>query len=235
MVRHRDARRSGAWSKAGGSAGEKRTLPPARGRKAGAGRWRSRPGERAVSSRSRPCWSARSGEREARHWRGESVDESDVARSDWSTCRDLIGPRVVAVFDRLELKKFEKNAKKHKFHPQSLYIYPYPGGAHSTHHSILFFSSKLPFLHTMSGWSPDLNTFTDRAKAAARKTKTKGKGKGKEATSSESTSEAFKMKNLWGGLVKAKLLKQWNILNEELVTYPWQGRKDGRKRTWSAR
>ncbi|XP_008678146.3 glutathione S-transferase T3 [Zea mays] len=50
----------------------------------------------------------------------------------------------------------------------------------------------------------------DRAKAAARKTKTKGKGK--EATSSESTSEAFKMKNLWGGLVKAKLLKQWNIL-----------------------
>eukprot|EP00267_Zea_mays_P051416 XP_020404362.1 uncharacterized protein LOC103648433 [Zea mays] len=50
----------------------------------------------------------------------------------------------------------------------------------------------------------------DRAKATARKTKTKGKGK--EATSSESTSEAFKMKNLWGGLVKAKLLKQWNIL-----------------------
>ncbi|AQK71945.1 hypothetical protein ZEAMMB73_Zm00001d016914 [Zea mays] len=46
----------------------------------------------------------------------------------------------------------------------------------------------------------------DRAKAAAGKTKTKGKGK--EATSSESTSEAFKMKNLWGGLVKAKLLKQ---------------------------
>ncbi|AQK97168.1 hypothetical protein ZEAMMB73_Zm00001d011552, partial [Zea mays] len=50
----------------------------------------------------------------------------------------------------------------------------------------------------------------DRAKAAVRKTKTKGKGK--EATSSESTSEAFKMKNLWGELVKAKLLKQWNIL-----------------------
>uniref|UniRef100_A0A804MMM2 Uncharacterized protein n=1 Tax=Zea mays TaxID=4577 RepID=A0A804MMM2_MAIZE len=49
----------------------------------------------------------------------------------------------------------------------------------------------------------------DRAKAAARKTKTNGKGK--EATSSESTSEAFKMKNLWGGLVKAKLLKQWYI------------------------
>jgi hypothetical protein len=33
------------------------------------------------------------GESEARHWRGES----DVARSDWSTCRDLIGPRVLAV------------------------------------------------------------------------------------------------------------------------------------------
>ena len=42
--------------------------------------------------------------------------------------------------------------------------------------------------------------------------KDKDEGKGKEATSSESTSEAFKMKNLWGGLVKAKLLKQWNIL-----------------------
>jgi hypothetical protein len=37
------------------------------------------------------------GEREARHWRGESAGESDVARSDWSTCRDLIGPRVLAV------------------------------------------------------------------------------------------------------------------------------------------
>jgi hypothetical protein len=33
------------------------------------------------------------GEREARHWWGES----DVARSDWSTCRDLIGPHVLAV------------------------------------------------------------------------------------------------------------------------------------------
>jgi hypothetical protein len=28
----------------------------------------------------------------------------------------------------------------------------------------------------------------------------------------ESTSESFKMKNLWGSLVKAMLLKQWNIL-----------------------
>jgi hypothetical protein len=36
-------------------------------------------------------------EREARNWRGESAGESDVARSDWSTCRDLIGPRVLAV------------------------------------------------------------------------------------------------------------------------------------------
>jgi hypothetical protein len=38
------------------------------------------------------------------------------------------------------------------------------------------------------------------------------KGKGKEGTSSRSTSEAFKMKSLWGGLVKDNLLKQWNIL-----------------------
>jgi hypothetical protein len=50
----------------------------------------------------------------------------------------------------------------------------------------------------------------DRAKAEARNTKTKGKGK--EATTSRSTSEAFKMKNLWGRLVKAKCLKQRNIL-----------------------
>jgi hypothetical protein len=50
----------------------------------------------------------------------------------------------------------------------------------------------------------------DRAKVAARKTEAKAKGK--EATSSESTSETFKMKNLWGGLVKAKLVNQWNIL-----------------------
>jgi hypothetical protein len=37
------------------------------------------------------------GESEARHWRGESAGESDVAQSDWSTCRDLIGSRVLAV------------------------------------------------------------------------------------------------------------------------------------------
>jgi hypothetical protein len=61
--------------------------------------------ERAVSPRSRPRWSARPGERRARGRRGtggaraqgESAGESDVARSDWSTCRDLIGPRVLAV------------------------------------------------------------------------------------------------------------------------------------------
>ena len=75
----------------------RRPLPPARGREAGK---RPAPGdgararrERAVSPRSRPRWSARPGEREARHWWGES----DVARSDWSTCRDLIGPCVLAV------------------------------------------------------------------------------------------------------------------------------------------
>lgn len=61
--------------------------------------------ERAVSPRSRPRWSVRPGERRARgrrgtggaRARGESAGESDVARSDWSTCRDLIGPRVLAV------------------------------------------------------------------------------------------------------------------------------------------
>jgi hypothetical protein len=55
-----------------------------------------------------------------------------------------------------------------------------------------------------------MTTGRDRAKETVQKTKTKGKGK--EATTSGSTSEAFKLKNLWGGLVKAKLLKQWNIL-----------------------
>jgi hypothetical protein len=37
------------------------------------------------------------GESEARHWRGKSAGESGVARSNWSTCRDLIGPHVLAV------------------------------------------------------------------------------------------------------------------------------------------
>ncbi|PWZ17834.1 hypothetical protein Zm00014a_006158 [Zea mays] len=37
------------------------------------------------------------GESEARHWRGESAGESGVTRSDWSTYRDMIGPRVLIV------------------------------------------------------------------------------------------------------------------------------------------
>jgi hypothetical protein len=57
--------------------------------------------ERAVSPRSRPRWSARPGERRARGRRdtggARARGESAVARSDWSTCRDLIGPRVLAV------------------------------------------------------------------------------------------------------------------------------------------
>jgi hypothetical protein len=53
-------------------------------------------------------------------------------------------------------KNSKKFAKNHKFYPQSLYIYPYPGGAHSTHHFISFLSSKLAFsthLHVMSSSS----------------------------------------------------------------------------------
>jgi hypothetical protein len=128
----------------------------ARGRReAGAGRWRSRPARAGGIASLSPALERppgrEAGEREARGRRGESAGESDVARSDWSTCRDLIGPRVLAVatsrFDRLESKKFEKNYKKSQISsPIPLYIYPYPGGAHSTHHSISFFSSKLPFL-----------------------------------------------------------------------------------------
>jgi hypothetical protein len=86
---------------AGGSAGEKRPLPPARGREAGAGRWRSRPARAGGITSLSPALERppgrEAGEREARHWRGESAGESDVARSDWSTCRDLMGPRVLAV------------------------------------------------------------------------------------------------------------------------------------------
>jgi ribosomal protein L32E len=53
----------------------------------------------------------------------------------------------------------------------------------------------------------------DRAKAAKRKEKAKGKEKGKEFSSSSAVgSKAFAMKNMWGGLVKAKLFKQWNIM-----------------------
>jgi hypothetical protein len=54
----------------------------------------------------------------------------------------------------------------------------------------------------------------DRAKTAARMTT---KGKGMEAMSSGSISEAFKTKKLWSGLVKAKFLKQWNILKGRLT------------------
>jgi hypothetical protein len=52
----------------------------------------------------------------------------------------------------------------------------------------------------------------DRAKAVKWKEKAKGKEKGKESSSSSAVaSKAFAMKNIWGGLVKAKLFKQWNI------------------------
>jgi hypothetical protein len=109
-----------AGGSAGGSTGEKRPLPLARGREAGAGRWRWRPtragGIASLSPALERPPGREAGEREARHRRGESAGESDVARSDWSTCHDLIGPRVLAVatsrFDRLESKKFEKNCKK---------------------------------------------------------------------------------------------------------------------------
>ena len=53
----------------------------------------------------------------------------------------------------------------------------------------------------------------DRAKAAARKDK--GKRKGKESSSSnEGASKPFAMKKMWNGLVKAKLLKQWNKMKD---------------------
>lgn len=55
-------------------------------------------------------------------------------------------------------------------------------------------------------------TGRDRAKAAARK----GKKKGKETSSSgsEVANKSFAMKNMWNGLVKAKLLKQWNKMRD---------------------
>ncbi|CAM0912838.1 unnamed protein product [Alopecurus aequalis] len=56
-------------------------------------------------------------------------------------------------------------------------------------------------------------TGRDRAKAATRKEK--GKRKGKESSSStEVASKSFAMKNMWNGLVKAKLLKQWNKMKD---------------------
>jgi hypothetical protein len=51
----------------------------------------------------------------------------------------------------------------------------------------------------------------DRAKAATRK----GRRKGKESSSSsEVANKSFAMKNMWNGLVKAKLLKQWNKMRD---------------------
>jgi hypothetical protein len=53
----------------------------------------------------------------------------------------------------------------------------------------------------------------DKAKTAKRKEKAKGKEKGKKSSSSSAVaSKVFAMKNMWGGLVKAKLFKQWNIM-----------------------
>jgi len=57
----------------------------------------------------------------------------------------------------------------------------------------------------------------DRAKAAARKEK--GRRKEKESSSSSSVaSKAFAMKNMMSGLVKAKLLKQWNKMKDRSTT-----------------
>ncbi|KAK1686259.1 hypothetical protein QYE76_047107 [Lolium multiflorum] len=54
-------------------------------------------------------------------------------------------------------------------------------------------------------------TGRDRAKAAARKDRRKGK---ESSSSSEVGSKSFAMKNMWNGLVKAKLLKQWNKMKD---------------------
>jgi hypothetical protein len=49
--------------------------------------------------------------------------------------------------------------------------------------------------------------------------KEKGKRKGKESSSSsEVGSKTFAMKNMWSGLVKAKLLKQWNKMKDRSTT-----------------
>ena len=53
----------------------------------------------------------------------------------------------------------------------------------------------------------------DRAKAAARRRKGKD-----SSSSSEVASKAFTMKNMWSGLVKAKLLKQWNKTKDRSTT-----------------
>ncbi|CAM0871425.1 unnamed protein product [Alopecurus aequalis] len=57
-------------------------------------------------------------------------------------------------------------------------------------------------------------TGRDRAKAAARKEKGKRKGKESSSSSTEIASKSFAMKNMWSGLVKAKLLKQWNKMKD---------------------
>ena len=84
-----------AGGSAGGSAGEKRPLPPARRREAGAGRWRSRPARAGGIASLSPALERppgrEAGEREARHWRGESAGRERGARATW---RDLTGPRV---------------------------------------------------------------------------------------------------------------------------------------------
>ena len=55
----------------------------------------------------------------------------------------------------------------------------------------------------------------DRGRAAARS----GKGKVKESSStSEVANKSFAMKNMWSGLVKAKLLKQWNKMKDRSTT-----------------
>ena len=51
----------------------------------------------------------------------------------------------------------------------------------------------------------------DRAKAAARRDRRKGKD---SSSSSEAASKSFGMNNMWNGLVKAKLLKQWNKMKD---------------------
>ncbi|CAM0883803.1 unnamed protein product [Alopecurus aequalis] len=57
-------------------------------------------------------------------------------------------------------------------------------------------------------------TGRDRAKAAARKDKGKRKGKESSSSSTEVASKSFAMKNMMQGLVKAKLLKQWNKMRD---------------------
>ncbi|PUZ67150.1 hypothetical protein GQ55_3G410000 [Panicum hallii var. hallii] len=85
-------------------------------------------------------------------------------------------------------------------------------------------SSKRTRLGVLGEYSPDGIEDTeqdnetrpidrDRAKAAKWKEKAKRKEKGKESLSSSAVaSKAFAMNYMWGGLAKAKLFKQWNIM-----------------------